>query len=218
MQIGIVGGTGAAGCSLSVRLSSLGHEIMVGSRDPSKAVAAVAKLIGDDQSTGQIRGVPNVIAAKSDLVFLATPWEGAPAAALALREELAGKTVVSIVNALFKYGREFQPLTLARGSAAQTIQSVIPDSYVVSALHHVPAHALADVSRPVECDVLVCSDHVESKEQVITLLDSIPGIVGLDAGSLANSGAVEGMTAVLINLNVRYRTRTALRITGISRG
>ncbi len=217
MLIGIVGGTGPAGSSLAVRLSSLGHTVLVGSRTEEKALGVVRELREQDGLVGPIRGASNFEAVSGELVFIATPWDGAQSTARSLAKELVGKTVISMVNALLKVGVEMQPLALARGSAAQSIQAALPESFVVSALHHVPARELGDLGKAVDCDILVCSDHPDSKEKVIGLLDSVPGLVALDAGSLANSGAIEAMTAVLINLNIRYRARTALRITGIER-
>lgn len=217
MQIGIVGGTGAAGKSLALRLSSLGHPISLGSRAIERALETSADLSGHEGIIGAIGGVTNLEAADCEMVFIATPWEGAQSTARSLAKELSGKIVVSMVNALVKVGSEMQPLFLPRGSVAQSIQAVLPQSYVVSALHHVPAKELGAIGGPVESDILVCSDHFESKKRVMELLDSIPGLVSLDAGSLVNSAAIEAMTAVLINLNIRYKSRTAMRITGLQR-
>lgn len=216
LRIGIVGGTGAAGKSLAVRLASLGHEILLGSRMAERALETVAGL-KTERVSGALQGVANAEAATAEMVFLATPWEGVQATAKSLAEELSAKVVVSMVNALTKVGSEMQPIQLARGSVAQSVQAILPNSFVVSALHHVPAKELGDLGSSVESDVLVCSDHPEAKQLVMGLLDSLPGVFTLDAGSLGNSGAVEAMTAVLISLNIRYKTRTALRITGLQR-
>ncbi len=217
LRIGIVGGTGAAGSSLGLRLSSLGHEILLGSRTLEKASSVAESLMKLPGQTGTIEGVVNADAAKGELVFIATPWDGAQSTVGALAKELSGKTVVSMVNALMKVGSEMQPVFPARGSVAQSIQAALPSCFVVSALHHVPAKELGEIGISVESDILVCSDHADSKKQVMELLDSVPGLFSLDCGSLANSGAIEAMTAVLINLNIRYKTRTALRITGLRR-
>lgn len=215
LRIGIIGGTGAAGKSLAVRLSSLHHEILIGSRTLEKAQEAVELLSKKEGLRGSIEGLSNLEAAKADMVFVATPWDGAQSTCAELASELTGKVVVSLANALIKVGSEMQPIILPRGSVAQSIQAELPSSFVVSALHHVPAGKLGNLDNPVEADVLVCSDHDEAKRQVIGMLEEIPGIVALDCGSLSNSGAIEAMTAVLINLNIRYKARTALRVTGL---
>lgn len=215
MLIGIIGGTGAAGKALARRMSSLGHDVLLGSREAARASEAAGSA-GEDGMVGTISGVANAEAADAEIVFFSMPWEGAVEAALEHREALSGKTVVSIVNAMMKVGREVQPVIMSRGSVAQSIQSVLPQSNVVSALHHVPARELGAVARPLDIDVLVCSDNSASRLEVIELLNSIPGLNALDGGSLSNSGAIESMTAVLVNLNIRYKARTALRITGLS--
>lgn len=217
MQIGVVGGTGAAGKSLALRLSSLGHDVLLGSRTVERAREVSTGLGSTEGLLGVIEGVSNSDAAGAELVFISTPWDGAQSTAGSLANELVGKIVVSLVNALIKVGAEMQPVFLARGSVAQSIQAVLPKSFVVSALHHVPARELGELGSPVESDVLVCSDHEYARKRVMELLDTVPGLVSLDGGSLANSGAVEAMTAVLINLNIKYKARTALRITGLKR-
>lgn len=216
MLIGIVGGTGAMGSSLGLRLSSYGHHILLGSRNADKAREVSASLADLQRSgSGAIDGVTNLEAAKGELVFIAAPFEGVQELVKELSVNLSGKVVVSLVNAMVKVGSEMQPLTLARGSVAQSIQAVLPSSVVVSGLHHVAAKELAKVDSPMDVDVILCSDYPEGKDAVTDLLSVIPGIRMLDGGSLSSSGAVESMTAVLINLNIKYKTRTALRITGI---
>ncbi len=212
-----MGGTGAAGSSLALRLASLGHDVFLGSRTVERAREVSTGLSSTRGLLGTIEGVSNFDAAGAELVFFCTPWDGTQSTAASLANELAGKIVVSLVNALIKVGAEMQPIFLARGSVAQSIQAVLPNSFVVSALHHVPARELGEFRRPVESDVLVCSDHEDARTKVMELLDTVPGLVSLDGGSLANSGAVEAMTAVLINLNIKYKARTALRITGLKR-
>lgn len=203
------------GKSLALRLGSLNHEIFLGSRTAEKAASISNELSTLVSSEISIRGVANEQAAQGEIVFLATPWEGVQELAKELADALSGKIVVSLVNALVKVGSEMQPLTLPRGSVAQSVQALLPESYVVSGLHHVPAKELGALDGPVEVDVLVCSDFTSAKEKVREMLSVIPGLRILDAGSLSNSGAIEAMTAVLINLNIKYRTRSAIRVTGI---
>jgi predicted dinucleotide-binding enzyme len=86
---------------------------------------------------------------------------------------------------------------------------------VVAAFHHIPAAELGALDHAVECDVLVCSDHPVATSTAVEMANKIPGLRALDSGRLANALAVESFVAVLINLNMRYKTRAALRITGI---
>jgi len=51
--------------------------------------------------------------------------------------------------------------------------------------------------------------------EAIDIIERIPNLRALDCGSLANAGPVEAFTAVLLQLNARYRSRTSVLITGI---
>jgi NADPH-dependent F420 reductase len=99
---------------------------------------------------------------------------------------------------------------------AAHVQAAIPRSSVVAAFHHLPATELGNISEPLESDVLICGDDRSAVELVIGLVNGIPGCRPLDAGELSNATAIEAFTAVLLQLNVRYRTRVAPKLTGIS--
>jgi predicted dinucleotide-binding enzyme len=92
---------------------------------------------------------------------------------------------------------------------------MVPGAYVVAAMHHVPAIELGAIDDEVHSDVLICSDHPWAIETVSRLVDKIPGARPLDAGRLSNATAIEAFTAVMLQLNTRYKTRVALRFLGI---
>ena len=163
----------------------------------------------------QITAAENVDAAKADLIVIATPWDAAATTARSVADQLHGKIVVCMSNAIARVAGEFQPLVPPRGSVAATVQSVIQDSYVAAAMHHVPANELGDLNEEVESDVLVSSDHMKATDETIQLLSKIPGIRPLDAGGLSNATAIEAFSAVILQLNSRYKTRAALRFIGI---
>jgi NADPH-dependent F420 reductase len=123
--------------------------------------------------------------------------------------------VISMANALAKVGHEFQPLVPPRGSVAASVQAALPDSRVSAAFHHVPAKELGDLSHPVESDVLICSDHKSATQTTIEIVQELPDMRPLDAGELSNAAPIEAFAAVLLQLNVRYKTRAAVRFTGI---
>ena len=112
-------------------------------------------------------------------------------------------------------GHEFQPLVPPRGSVAASVQAAVPRSKVAAAFHHVPAKELGDLDHPIESDVLVCSDHKEATETTLEIVNKIPDLRGLDSGELSNAAPIEAFAAVLLQVNVRYKTRVALRFTGI---
>jgi NADPH-dependent F420 reductase len=216
MHIGLLGATGPAGMALAARLASVGHDITIGSRSKYRALE-VRDTIVDDWPNRElsIDSGENRHAADAELVVIATPWNAATETAHTVRDHLRGKVVVCMSNALSKVGREFQPLVPPRGSVSASVQAELPDSYVAAAFHHVPAKELAHLDEPVESDILICSDHQKATATVSDIVRGIPGMRPLDAGELSNATAIEAFTAVLLQLNVRYKTRVALQLVGI---
>jgi predicted dinucleotide-binding enzyme len=98
---------------------------------------------------------------------------------------------------------------------AAAVQAELPSSLVVAAGHHLPASELEDLDATLGSDVLVCSDHPEATRSAVTLFASIPGLRPLDAGSLAQAGAIEAFTAVLVTVNIRHKAHSSLRLTGL---
>jgi 8-hydroxy-5-deazaflavin:NADPH oxidoreductase len=217
MEIGLLGATGPAGSSLALRLASLGHDILVGSRSKYRAMEVRDELAAryPDRAL-PLHGVENPEAASAEMVIIATPWHAVSETAQSVARQLEGKVVVCMSNALQKIGPEFQPLVPPRGSVAGGVQAAVRAAYVVAALHHVPAKELGDIDHPVECDVLVCSDHPHATEAASDVIGAIPGVRALDAGLLSNATAIEAFTAVLLQLNVRYKTRAGVRFSGIA--
>lgn len=216
MRIGILGGTGPAGKALAARLASAGFEVIVGSRSRDRARDTVGGLLADWPDRGlQLAGAENGEAAGADVVVVATPWDSAPQTAASLRDRLGGKVVVSMANALIRVGPQFQPLMPASGSVAANVQAALPDARVAAAFHHVPAKALGDLRHPVESDVLICSDHGSAVEVTSEIVAKLPHMRPLEAGGLAMATPIEAFTAVLLQLNVNYKTRVALKLTGL---
>lgn len=216
MRIGILGGTGPAGRALAVRLASVGIKTVVGSRSAERADEICDGLLAQwPDHDLPLSGAANPGAASCEVVVVATPWDAAAATAATVADELSGKVVISMANALAKMGREFQPLVPSRGSIAAAVQAAVPQALVSGALHHVPAHDLGDLNQPVDCDVLVCSDHPEATTTTMEIMNKLPGVRALDAGPLSGASPVEAFTAVLLQLNVRYKTRVAVRFTGL---
>jgi 8-hydroxy-5-deazaflavin:NADPH oxidoreductase len=115
-------------------------------------------------------------------------------------------------------GRATRTVEVWAGSAGELAASNVPNTVsVVTAFNNVSAELLKDPAKPVDCDVLVCSDDENAKKAVLDLVRSIAGARGFDAGRLENSRTVEQLTALLVSLNIRYKVKSAgLRITGIS--
>jgi NADPH-dependent F420 reductase len=202
--------------ALAARLASVGHEVVIGSRSKYRSMEVRDSIIEQwPERELVISSADNQGAADAELVVIATPWNAATETAHSVRTQLRGKVVVCMSNALSKVGREFQPLVPPRGSVSGSVQAELRDSYVAAAFHHVPARELGHLDDPVVSDILICSDHQKATVTVSDLVRDIPGMRPLDAGELSNATAIEAFTAVLLQLNVRYKTRVALRLIGI---
>jgi 8-hydroxy-5-deazaflavin:NADPH oxidoreductase len=216
MRIGILGGTGPAGSGLAARLASIGYPSVIGSRSKYRAMETRDALLEKwPELVGQLESGDNADAAACDMVVIATPWDSAATTAQENADALAGKIVISMANALVRVGHEFQPLVPPRGSVAAHVQAAMPACRVVAAFHHLPAKELGNLGQPIESDVLICGDDAAAVLEVSEIVAKIPGCRPLDAGELSNATAIEAFTAVLLQLNVRYRTRVAPKLTGI---
>lgn len=216
MQIGVLGGTGPEGKALAVRLASVGIDVLIGSRSHDRAVATVEDLQANwPERDLPLSGGDNQAAAQAPLVVIATPWDAAASTALSVAEHLQGKVVISIANALARVGDEFQALIPTRGSVAAHVQATVPGCRVAAAFHHLPARALGAIDRQMDGDVLVCADDSAARAEASALVATIPVLRPLDAGTLSNASAVEAFTAVLLGVNVRYKARSTVKLTGI---
>jgi NADPH-dependent F420 reductase len=219
--IGVVGGTGPLGRGLALRLAAVGHRVVVGSRDASRAAEVCAEL----RSTWPDRALPldgasnaDAVAAADGMVVLATPWDGALDTLRPLVPALDGAVVISVGNALVRHGREAHAVVPPRGSVAAMVQAALPASSVVAAGHHLPAKWLADLGRPLEADVLVCGDDDEARQAVADMLGTVEGLRPVTAGSLAQAAAIEAFTAVLVTVNLAHRAHSTLRLAGLGAG
>jgi len=204
---------------MAARLASIGHDVLAGSREKSRAESVVAALREkwDTRVDGLRAGTNEDAAGADDLVIVATTWEGAVETAAAHAEALAGKVVVSMANGLEKVGREFRPVLPEAGSLAQAVQVAAPAARVVSAFHLIPAAAFGALDEEMGSDVVVCGDDDDARAQVRDLVSTIPNLGAFDGGSLANSVGLEAFTAVLLTVNLRHHGSATLRLSGVDR-
>jgi len=209
LVVGVLGGTGEQGRGLAVRLSAAGQQVVIGSRDASRA-AQVADDIG-------VKGLSNTECAQaSDVVIVAVPWDGHADILAELTADLAGRIVVDCVNPLGFDKQGAYALDVPEGSAAQQAAALLPESRVVGAFHHISAVLLLDPSiESIDADVLVLGDDREATDTVQALVNRIPTMRGIYAGRLRNCGQVEAMTANLISMNRRYKAHAGLRVTDV---
>jgi hypothetical protein len=222
-RIAVIGGTGDQGRGLAVRWARAGFDIIIGSRDAARAAAAAEAMraaLGESEGGGTISGMANPEAAASaPIIVLTVPFAAQIGTLKELRAHLAaGSLLIDVTVPLEPAvgGKPTRLLGVWAGSAAEQCAELAPPGVeVVSAFHHVAADVLADLAREVGCDILVCGDSKDAKARVRPLVEAIPGCRYVDAGPLANSRTVEAMTALLIGLNIRYKTHTGMRITGL---
>ncbi|MCX5285597.1 MULTISPECIES: NADPH-dependent F420 reductase [unclassified Streptomyces] len=215
--IAVVGGTGPQGKGLALHFARAGREVVIGSRSAERAEEA-AQEIRDRIGPGEhVRGLSNATAVQAaGVVVLAVPWDGHKELVRDLAPYLAGKLVISCVNPLGFDKRGAYGLDVEEGSAAEQTQQLVPDAVVVGAFHHLSAVSLWDAQGPLEHeDVLVVGDDRDAKEQVAALAATITGRSGVDGGALRLARQLEPLTAVLIGINRRYKTRSGVSISGI---
>jgi NADPH-dependent F420 reductase len=216
VEIGVLGATGPAGQAVAVQFAGVGHQVLVGSRALERAEETVSEL--QERWQGRdLRLVPadNDTAAGAQLVVVATPWEGVISTVSALESTLAGKIVITMANALTRWGKEMVPLLPPTGSVTVAVARFLPQSRVVGAFHHLPAGPWGDLDHALQADVMVCSDDREATAEVIALIDALPGLRGVDSGGLSSALAIEALTPALLEVNRRYKTHAAIRITGL---
>jgi len=214
--IAVLGGTGNEGPGLARQWAKSGrYRVIIGSRQADKAERVAAEL---NEQLGQnlLEGMANEDAARAaELCVLTVPYSAQGPTLTALREVLQGKILVDVTVPLKppKVSHVYVP---PGGSAGQEAQATLGEGVrVVSAFQNISATHLAEGHDPIDCDVLICGDDKGAKAEVIALAEAA-GMRGIDAGPLQNAVVVEGLTAVLIGINVRHKVKGAgIKITGI---
>lgn len=217
LVVGILGGTGDQGRGLAYRFARAGQRVVVGSRSAERGVEAAAAIAAMPGVTGAVTGAANPeAAAAADVVIVAVPWEGHGETVASLRQPLVGKIVVDCVNPLGFDAKGPYSLRVPEGSAAEQTESLLPESRVCAAFHHVSAVLLGDpaVDR-IELDVMVLGDDRAATDLIIALVGRIEGMRGVYSGRLRNAAQVEALTANMIAINRRYKAHAGVRITDI---
>lgn len=218
-SVAILGGTGNLGHGMAVRLAGAGHRVVIGSRDAERATTA-AKRVSDLVSTGDVTGADNGDAAEgADFVLVAVPFANQAGTLKSVKDRLReGQIVIDACVPLGTAigGKPTQLTGVWHGSAAQQAAALVPDGVrVVSGLHTLSADDLADPQLSLEQDTLICGNSKADKEAVTALLSTIEGLRVVDAGRLEMSRMVEGLTPILIGINIRYKAHSGFRITGL---
>ncbi|MEZ4623086.1 MAG: NADPH-dependent F420 reductase [Caldilineaceae bacterium] len=215
--IAVIGGTGAEGSGLAVRWAVAGYPILIGSRSAEKATSVATELSdGLPAGSAPIKGTTNGdAAAQANLVVLSVPYDAQEGTIAQIVEGSQGKVVITVGVPLKppKVSTVWHP---PGGSAAEEAQAQLGEgAQVVAAFQNISAGHLQDLEWQPNCDVLVAGDKKAAKEQAIELAEAA-GFVGIDAGPLANASVIEGLTAVLVWINIRHKVKgSGIRITGL---
>ncbi len=217
--IGFIGGTGPEGLGLAMRLAMAGERVLIGSRrieraeDAAQTVHDAVSQAGGTPDTGG--GVNRDVVEQSDVVIIVVPFDGHEATLNDLRDAIGDKLVIDAAVPLTMENRVPGISDVEQGSATEQAQALLPDATVVGAFHNLSARKLQKLSDPMEGDVLITADDEDGKQKVIDLVGKMPDLRPIDAGPLSMSKFVEDLTALIIGMNMRYKTQAAVRMVGI---
>lgn len=215
--VSILGGTGNLGFGLAVRLGAAGYTVCLGSRDAqraSRAAGQAQELVARGTFIGCLNG--DAVHRADRLVIIAVPFASHVATLTGVADrwrpgQVLLDTTVPLATAVG--GRPTHLVEPWHGSAAQQARSAIADHVgLASGLHTISAAALRDLAHPLEQDTLICGDR-HAKVVVAEVLERIDGLRVVDAGSLEMSRLLEGLTPVLIGINMRHKTHAGIQVT-----
>ncbi len=216
ISIAILGGTGQQGRGLAQRFARAGAHVVVGSRDPDRARAAVAEW----GVPGSIEAAANASAiGASDVVVLAVPFGSVDS----LLEELGphfkpGMVVIDVTVPVTFAGGKMAMVEVTEGSASEHVRARLPEGVLLAGTFKtIPAHLLGDGATPLDCDEFVCGDSDESRRQAIRLIELLPGLRPVEVGPLSRARSIEHLTALAIAINRRHKIHDArFRIVGLT--
>ena len=215
MKIAILGGTGKEGFGLGFRWAAAGHEIIIGSRLAEKgerAAEEMRELLPD----AAISGTDNpTAAAAAELVVLSVPYEAQAATLVDVSDAVQGKLLVTVVAPLGQPKARVWRLPSGLSAAEEAQQQLGEGATVVAAFQNISATHLRDLDHALDCDVLICGEKAADKD-IVAALCRDAGMRGINAGALANATVAEGLTAVLLGINIRHKISGAgIQITGL---
>ena len=200
----MVGGTGDFGLGLAHQLVLAGDDVVIGSRDAERAAAKGAEIGASGAANeAAVRG--------ADIVVLAVKADAALPTATYLADAIGDTPVLSVASELRFTKHGVFPTDEARSIAERTQELL--DAPVVAGLHSLAAASLA--AGNADGDALVCGDNAVAKELALELAAKVVSGRALDAGPLASARALEGVTAVIVNLNKRYKGHAGVRVVGL---
>lgn len=215
VTLAVLGGTGKEGSGLAMRWALNGYKVIIGSRDAARAVERAAELNAELRGD-YLTGMVNAEAARAaDIVVLSVPYSAHQTTLEGVKAHLGGKVLVDVTVPLQPPQVRTVHVPPGMAAALEAQQYLGNEVRVVSAFQNVSAEKLKDPETVVNCDVLVCGDDDDAKQETIRLVEAA-GMRGIDAGPLANAVAAEALTPVLLYINKTYKVKGAgVRITNL---
>jgi 8-hydroxy-5-deazaflavin:NADPH oxidoreductase len=205
MKVAILGGTGSFGRALATRLGHAGVETLIGSREAARGAEIAAEV-------GVSGGSNEEVIRAAELIVLAVNADAALDTARELSGPIGSTPLLSVASRL-----RFTKSGVLPGSGEQSIAeqvAEIVDAPVAAGLHSLAASNLGQADPPDE-DTLVCGDDPAAKEASLALAAKLVTGRAIDAGPLQSARALEGLTAVIVNMNRRYKGHAGFRVTGL---
>ena len=205
MRVAILGGTGSFGRALAIRLCHAGIDTLIGSRDAARGAEIAAEV-------GVSGGSNEDVVSAAELIVLAVNADAALDTARELAGPIGSRPLLSVASRL-----RFTKAGVFPGSGELSIAeqvAEIVDAPVAAGLHSLAASNLGQAEPPEE-DTLVCGDDAVAKEAALELAAKLVTGRAIDAGPLASARALEGLTAVIVNMNRRYKGHAGFRVTGL---
>jgi 8-hydroxy-5-deazaflavin:NADPH oxidoreductase len=203
VKVAIVGGTGAFGRALAKRLAEIGSDdVAVGSREAERARSTAEEL-------GVAGGRNHDVVRDADLVVLAVKSNATLETATELADAI-GKTPLLCVASDLRFTDAGVLPGRHQGSLAEEVARIVRGP-VASGFQ---SFAAANVVAGDPGDALICGEDSDAKRLALELAQHL-GARGIDAGPLANSRALEGMTSVILNVNKRYKAHAGIKLTGL---
>jgi predicted dinucleotide-binding enzyme len=210
MKISVLG-TGMVGQALAGRLAALGHDVVVGTRDPAATLARTEPSGALPFSAWQaqhpsVRLVTLAEAGEHGEVLVNATSGGASLAALDAvgAESLAGKVVLDVANPL-DFSNGFPPSlsVVNTDSLAEQLQRAHPEARVVKSLNTMSCQVMVDPKRlGADTDVFVAGDDEDAKAVVTGLLQELgwPAASVLDLGGLSSARGTEMFLPLWLSL------------------
>ncbi|HEX7138138.1 MAG TPA: NADPH-dependent F420 reductase [Vicinamibacterales bacterium] len=207
--LAVLGGTGRQGRGIVRRFAQAGFRVLVGSRDPERAAAAVAKWPDATPAISAVNHHDAIVGAS--VVFLAVPFDSLDGLIADNRGAFSPRClVVDVTVPLLFSGGPLRLSAVPGGSAAEYIRARLPPEVRLAvAFKTLPARLLGSLDEPLDCDEFIAGDSQESRNEIAALMQHIKGLRAVDVGPLSNARSIEHLTLLAIGINRRYEVHAA---------